>query len=142
MSKRILAVDPGDKHIGIAISDPTGTIANPYQVLTHVSRLIDAAEIARIAGDQGAVLIVVGQALDDEGEVGPAARKAKRLADAIRSQTALPVELWDESSSTQEAREVRLMMGVKRERRKGHLDDLAATVILQSFLEAYHTNEK
>ena len=142
MSKKILAVDPGDKHIGIAISDPTGTIANPYQVLTHVSRLIDAAEIARIAADQGAVLIVVGQALDDEGEVGPAARKAQRLADAIRSQTALPVELWDESSSTQEAREVRLRMGVKREKRKGHLDDLAATVILQSFLEAHHTNEK
>ncbi len=142
MSKRILAVDPGDKHIGIAISDPTGTIANPYQVLPHVSRLIDAGEIARIAADQGAVLIVVGQALDDEGEVGPAARKAQRLADAIRTQTALPVELWDESSSTQKAREVRLMMGVKREKRKGHLDDLAATVILQSFLEAQHTNEK
>lgn len=142
MSGRIMAVDPGDKRIGIAISDPTGTIANPFQVLTHISRLIDAAEIARIAADRGAILIVVGQALDEEGEVGPAGRKAQRLAEAIQSQTSLPVELWDESSSTLEAREARLQMGVRREKRKGHLDELAAAVILQSFLDAHPTNEK
>lgn len=136
MNQRVLAVDPGDKRIGIAISDPTGTIANPLAVIRHVSRLVDAAEIARIAVEQGAILIVIGQALDDEGEVGPAARKAQRMAEAVQSQTILPVELWDESGSTDEAQAARQMMGAKRSKRKGHADELAATIILQSYLDA------
>ncbi len=137
MSKRILAVDPGETRIGVAVSDPTGTIANPLVVVQHVSRLIDAAEIARLAADQGAILIVVGQALNEEGAVGPAARKARRLAEAIQSQTDLPVELWDESGSTTEALSAQRSMGVRREKRKGHADMLAATVILQSYLDAH-----
>ncbi len=134
---RVLAVDPGDKRIGIAISDPTGTIANPLKVIKHVSRTLDAAQIALEAADQQARLIVVGQALDLEGNPGPSARSALRLAEAIRLQTALPVELWDESGSTQAAREARLSMGVGRRKRAGHLDELAATVILQSYLDAH-----
>ncbi len=133
---RILAVDPGEKRLGIAISDPTGTIANPLMVIVHVSRMIDAASIANLAGDQGVAKIIVGQALDDEGLPTPQGRKAARLAEAIRLQTTIPVELWDESGSTQTARQARLSMGVRRSKRSGHLDDLAATVILQSFLDA------
>ncbi len=142
MSKRILAVDPGEKRIGIAVSDPTGTIANPLGVIQHVSRLVDAAEIARQAGEQGAIRIVIGQALDEEGEEGPAARKARRLAEAVQSQTALPVELWDESGSTNEALSARRLLGVKRNKRKGHADELAATVILQSYLDTHAAGEK
>ncbi len=139
---RILAIDPGEKRIGLAISDPSGTIANPLGVISHISRLVDAAEIVRLANEQGAGLIVVGQAVDDEGEVGPAARKAQRLAEAIRSQTSLPVELWDESGSTAEALSVRRLMGLKPKKEKGHADDLAATVILQSYLDVHPANEK
>ena len=137
MSGRILCVDPGDARIGIAISDLTGTIANPLTMIRHVSRLIDAAGIAMLAQEQGAVLIVVGQPLDGDGKVGPAARKSVRTAEAIRLQTRLPVKLWDESGSTQQAREARQAMGVKRSKRSGHLDELAATVILQSYLDAH-----
>ncbi len=140
MIERILAVDPGEKRIGLAISDPTGTIANPLGVVNHISRLVDAAEIDRLAIEQGAVLIVVGQALDDEGEVGPAARKARRLADAIQLQTTLPVVLWDESGSTDEALSALRKMGMKRV--KGHADELAATIILQSYLDAHPTIQK
>jgi putative Holliday junction resolvase len=96
---RILAIDPGEKHIGLAISDPTATIAAPLTVLQHVSRPIDAAAIAELA-------------------------------------TQLPLTTWDESFSTQAARQARIGMGVSRRKRKGHLDELAATVILQSFLDA------
>ncbi len=142
MSGRILAVDPGDRRIGIAISDPIGTIANPHGVILHVSRMIDAAAIARIAADENAVLIVVGQALDENGDIGPAARKAQRLAEAIRSQTNLPVLLWDESGSTVEARTARQKMGIRREKRRGYLDELAATVILQTYLDSQHSGEK
>lgn len=81
-------------------------------------------------------MILVGQALDDEGQATTQSRRAARLAEAIRQQTILPVQLWDESGSTQAARAARVAMGVSRRKRRGHLDDLAATVILQSYLDA------
>ena len=134
---RILALDPGEKRLGVAVSDPTGTIANPLTVVKHISRPVDAAVIVQLAQDHEAGLIVVGQAFDDEGESTSQSRSALRLAHAIRLQTALPVELWDESGSTQAAREARIHMGVSRRKRSGHLDDLAATVILQSYLDTH-----
>jgi len=136
MNGRVLAVDPGEKRLGIAISDETGTIANPLTVIVHVARLIDAAAVAQLAREQEAVMIVVGQPLDSEGYPGPAARRSARLAEAIRTQTDLPIEFWDESGSTRSAQAARVAMGVSRSKRKGHLDDLAATVILQSYLDA------
>lgn len=135
MKGRILAVDPGEKRIGIAVSDPSATIANPLMVLKHVSRIIDAAAIAQLAAEYDAVAIVIGHALDDEGQLTPQARHADRLAEAVRQQTGLPVVMWDESGSTQAARASRLAMGVSRRKRQGHLDEIAATVILQSYLD-------
>lgn len=136
MMGRVLAVDPGEKRLGLAISDPTGVIASPLRVLAHVGRATDAASIARLAQEQDAVQIVVGWALDDDGQPTPQARHAERLAEALRAITALPVILWDESGSTQAARSARLAMGVSRRKRSGHLDEIAATVILQSYLES------
>jgi putative Holliday junction resolvase len=134
---RILAVDPGEKRLGIAISDPSGTIANPLTVLAHVSRPLDAATIAQLALDNQAGLIVIGQALDEEGQPTHEGRRAGRLAEAVQGQTDLPVVMWDESGSTRSARSARLAMGVSRRKRSGHLDDIAATVILQSYLDAH-----
>lgn len=133
---RVLAVDPGEKRIGIAISDPTGTIANPLTVLTHVSRAVDAAAIAQLAADTQAGKIIVGHALDEDNRSTPQSRRSARLAAAIRLQTDLPVELWDEAGSTQAARQARLLMGAPRRKRGGHLDDLAAAYILQTYLDA------
>lgn len=134
---RILAVDHGEKRIGLAISDPTGTIANPLTVIRHVARAIDAAQVADVAAQHEASLIVVGQSFDLDGNPNPAGRQAARFADALRQQTDLPVELWDESNSTRQARAARIQMGVSRKKRAGHLDELAATVILQSYLDAH-----
>jgi putative Holliday junction resolvase len=133
---RILAVDPGEKRLGIAISDPSGTIANPLTVLRHVSRPLDAAAIAQLAVENQAGLIVIGQSLDEDGLPTPEGRRAGRLAEAVQGQTDLPVVLWDESGSTQEARSARLAMGASRRKRGGHLDELAATYILQTYLDA------
>lgn len=134
-SGRILAVDPGSKRIGLAISDATQTIAAPLRVIKHISRLVDAAQIARIAEEQQAVLIIIGCPLDSEGLPGPAARSAARVAEAVRSQTSLPVELWDESGSTRSAQSAAVEMGISRRKRAGHLDEVAAAVILQSYLD-------
>ena len=133
---RILAVDPGSKRIGLAISDPTGTIANPLTVLNHVARRLDAATVAELAKTNGAGLIVVGQSLDDDGHPTFEGHRAGRFAEALKTQTNLPVVFWDESFTTQDARAARIAMGVSRKNRLGHLDSVAATVLLQSYLDA------
>jgi putative Holliday junction resolvase len=134
---RVLAVDPGEKRLGIAVSDPSGTIANPLTVIPHKSRSADAEAIARIAGEQEADMIVVGQPLDADDQEGFQARKSARLASALRAVTDLPVHLWDESGTTVAARQAQIEIGTPPRKRRGHLDALAATVILQSFLDSY-----
>lgn len=134
---RVLSVDHGEKRIGLAISDPTGTIANPLTVVKHISRAIDAAQVATIASEQGAGLIVIGQSFDEDGQPNLAGRRAARFAEALQGQIDIPIQLWDESFSTQEARAARIRMGVSRKQRAGHLDQIAATVILQSYLDAH-----
>ena len=133
---RILAVDPGSKRIGIAISDLTGTIANPLTVILHVARLVDAAAVAELATSRLVGLIVIGQSFDEDGNPSFEGRRSMRFAEAIKTQTTIPVILWDESFTTQAARLARLQMGLTRKNRSGHLDDLAATALLQSYLDA------
>ncbi len=78
MSALVLAVDPGEARIGLAVSDPTQTIARPLEVLRHTSRAADAQAIIECASRHGAGAIVVGLALDSEGEMGAQARRAWR----------------------------------------------------------------
>jgi len=133
---RILAVDPGEKRIGIAISDPSATIATPLTVVQHTSRRVDAARIADFANQFQAGLIVIGKSFDEEGCSTPASRKADRLAEAIAQQCDIPLTMWDESFSTQDARQAQLVMGTPRRKRHGHQDEVAAAVILQSYLDS------
>ena len=133
---RILAVDHGEKRIGLALSDPTATIASPLTVIKHVSRLMDAAQVANLAQENEVGLIVIGQSFDEEGMPNLAGKRAARFAEALKEQTQVPVVLWDESFSTQDARAARIELGVSRKKRAGHHDSLAAVVILQSYLES------
>jgi putative Holliday junction resolvase len=139
---RILAVDHGEKRIGLALSDPTATIANPLTVIEHVARNVDAAQVAALASEYAVSCIVVGQSFDEEGRPNAAGRAAARFAEALRGQTSIPVELWDESLSTFDARASRIELGVSRKKRAGHHDALAAVVILQSYLEAHRPSLK
>jgi putative Holliday junction resolvase len=125
---RVLAVDPGDARIGLAISDESHVVARPLMVLEHQSRTIDAEAIVQIAREQDASLIVVGVAYGIDGETGPQAQKGLRLADALRAAGAGSVELWDESGSTLRAQQISSSAS--------ELDARAAAVILQDFLDA------
>ncbi|MHC1741149.1 MAG: Holliday junction resolvase RuvX [Anaerolineaceae bacterium] len=138
---RILAVDPGEKNIGIAISDSTATIATPYLVITHISRQIDAAQIAQIAQENQVVKIIVGMPTGGEGEIIPQSRHSQRFADSIRGQSDLQVILWDESNSSQSAKMALIELKVPKSKRRGHQDDFAAAVILQSYLDAQNKGE-
>lgn len=133
---RILAVDHGEKRIGLAITDPTGTIARPLTVIKHVSRLLDAAQVANQATENNVGLIVIGQSFDEDGNPNLAGRRAAKFAEALKEQTDIPVELFDESFSTQDARAARIEMGVSRKKRAGHMDELAAVMILRSYIDS------
>ena len=136
---RILAVDHGEKRIGLALSDPTASLASPLTVIKHVSRLMDAAQVANLAAENEVGLIVIGQSFDEEGNPNLAGRRAAKFAEALKEQTQIPVELFDESFSTQDARTTVIEMGFSRRKRAGHHDSLAAMMTLRSYIEARRT---
>lgn len=138
---RILAIDPGEKKTGLAVSDPTGLVARPLTTLDHKSRDDDATRIAALAAEQQAEMILVGHALDASGQPGPQARRAERLAEAIRQHTSLPVNLYDESHSTQAAQAAMLAAGKKRRDRRAQIHAVAAAALLQSYLDAHPSRD-
>ncbi|NCP88381.1 MAG: Holliday junction resolvase RuvX [Anaerolineae bacterium CG_4_9_14_3_um_filter_57_17] len=132
---KILAVDYGQKNIGLAVSDETETLARPLTILPHVSRPADCAVVLAQASVQAAAKIIVGVSYDESGAPNLAGRQALHFAEALREQTVLSVEMWDETLTTQDARAARLASGARRKNRAGHLDATAAAILLQDYLE-------
>mgnify|MGYP000860888524 FL=1 len=133
---RVQATDPGEKNIGLALSDETGALARPLGVIRHVAKALDAAQVAERAEAEGAGLILVGVSYHEDGNPNRAGRRAINFAEALREQTRLPVELRDESLTTQDARAARLAAGARQKQRAGHLDAWAAAVLLQEYLDS------
>ncbi len=133
---RILGVDPGDQRTGIAVSDPTRTIASPIGVIHEQSGKKIAEEIVSMAQNHAAEKIIIGQAANWDGSISHQGEKAARLAAVIKSLNSIPVLLWNEYGSTQQAENALRQMNVSRKKRNQPLDDLAAVVILQSYLDA------
>jgi len=143
---RILGLDPGEKRIGIAISDPTGTLARPLQALERASRAEDFAAIAALVAEHDVALVVVGQPLSLDGTEGPQARRVARYADALAAHLPVPVVSWDERYTTAVANELLIQSRSKKARRRarasGQIDAIAAAVILQSYLDSVeHSGE-
>jgi putative Holliday junction resolvase len=142
MTGRTMAVDPGEKRIGLAISDETATLARGLSVINHVSLKQDCLEIARQAINNEVTRIIIGSPIGENNEDRPQTRHAQKVAEMLTEVSGLPVELWDENGSTKRAKEIRLEGGAKRDKRGGHLDKVAAAVILQTWLEEHHEDGK
>ena len=132
---RILAVDPGSKRVGLAVSDPTGTIAQALSTVSAEPRETLARRLAELAKAHEARRIVVGLPLRLDGTRGPEAVAAKLLADEVRQASALPVELVDERMTTAAAERSLIAGGVKRDKRRLVVDGVAATLLLQGHLD-------
>jgi len=133
---RILAIDLGDRRIGLAISDPTGTIASPAG---HISRrpgkrppVGDILERAKALEAEG---FVVGLPLDEAGEDNERCIEARRVAELLGERSGLPVRLVDERFTTATAQRAIREMGGSTRGRKGDVDALAAAVLLQHALQ-------
>jgi len=135
---RTLAVDPGTKRVGIAVSDPTGTIAQALTTIDAAPLESLASRLADIASKQGAGRVVVGLPRRMDGSYGPEAKAARELADGIRKASGLPVELVDERLTTVAAERSLLEGGVRRAKRRESIDRVAATMLLQSHLDRKH----
>jgi putative Holliday junction resolvase len=132
---RWMAVDYGERRIGLAVSDPTGTIASPAGVIMRrTGQRPPVAELARRAVTLDAVCVVVGLPLDSDGEETPWAAEIRRVGDALGRRSGLPIRFVDERFTTAAAlRAVRILEGSTRGR-KEDVDALSATVLLQHAL--------
>lgn len=134
---RALGVDPGSKRIGLAVSDLSGTIASPLVVLQRSkSRQHDLHELARIAREEEAEVIVVGLPLNMDGSEGKAAKAAIAEARRLATLVDVPVELHDERLTTVTADRDMMAAGLNAIERRQVVDKVAAAIMLQSWLDA------
>jgi putative Holliday junction resolvase len=132
---RILAVDVGERRIGLAISDPTGAVASPAGfVARRPGKRMPVTRLVERARELEAESFVVGLPLDENGDETERCREARRLADALTERTGFPVRLVDERFTTAAALRAVREMGGSTRGRKGDVDALAATVLLQHAL--------
>jgi putative Holliday junction resolvase len=134
---RALALDLGSRRVGVAVSDGAGRVATPYDTITRSgSRVRDHERVATLVTEVGAEVVVVGLPLSLDGSRGPAADAVAGEVEELREALTVDVLTWDERLSTVQAERSLREMGVRRRRKSQVVDRLAATVILQSWLDA------
>ena len=134
---RAVGIDPGSKRIGVAVSDRSGSIASPLVVIRRSrSKQHDLAEIARLARDEGADVIVYGLPLNMDGSMSRAAKAATSEARQLATLVDVPVEMHDERRTTASADRSMLDAGMNARQRREVVDKVAAAIMLQSWLDA------
>ena len=133
---RIFAMDVGDRRIGVAVSDELGVTAQPVLTLTRKNRRQDFSSLARLMRKYGCTRVVVGNPLYMSGDISPQAAKAQAFARDLQNETGAEVTLWDERLSTTEAHRHLDAVGRSPSSRKAVIDQVAAVLILQSFLDS------
>lgn len=131
---RILALDPGSKRVGVAVSDPLHLTAQPHGSLPAAAEDLDGL-LKDLAAELDVERIVVGLPVSLDGREGEAARRARTFAAWVGQTTGLPVDLHDERFSTTTAERVLLEAGLRRDRRREARDRVAAAVFLQAYLD-------
>ena len=131
----LLGIDPGEKNIGLAISDVSKTIATPLDVLTNVKYKNLVNYIKNIQHKNGLSGIVIGYPVNMDGTIGPKAQSSNSLADNLFKDINLPILLWDERLSTSAVEKMLIHADITRDKRKKNIDKLAASYILQGFLD-------
>ena len=139
---KIMAIDYGDAHTGIAISDALLTLAGYTTVITAYRPEAVAAEIQRLIAEHGVTELVLGHPLNMDGTRGPRAEKAEGFAEMLRAATSLPVTLWDERRTTVAAHEILHRSGKKEKKHRQSVDAVAATLILQGYLDRRNNEKK
>jgi putative holliday junction resolvase len=135
---RALGIDYGSKRVGVSISDPTRLIAQGGETLRNDGSLIK--RLCTIVAERGVSLVVVGMPYSPDGGKGAKAREVEEFIGRLMQASSVRIETWDESFSSVRAHEVFLEAGMKRKRRreKGRVDQMAARILLQEYLDHNH----
>lgn len=133
---RILALDVGEKNIGLAISDKLGLIAQGLPTLKHQTKDEDISAIANILKDHHITEVIVGIPVNLDGSLGKKAQEVAVFLEDLKKKITLPIKVWDERFTSVQAEKVLLEAGLSRKKRKGKIDQLAARLILQNYLDA------
>lgn len=133
--KKALGIDLGDARVGVAVSDDLGMLAHPLETISVKSTDV-MKRIVSLASERAAETIVVGMPRKMDGTRGPAAEKAKEFIERLRSETSIPVVAWDERLSTVSAQRALHDAGRNTKKQRPVIDQVAAQIILQSWLDA------
>lgn len=141
---RIMGLDYGAKTMGVAVSDPMGVIAQGVEIIRRedenkLRRTL--ARICELTKEYQAKAIVLGYPKHMNNTAGERAVKSEALKEKLEARTGLPVILWDERLTTVAADRILMESGVRREKRKGYVDKIAAVLILQGYLDYRHMKE-
>ena len=131
---RIMAIDYGDAHTGIAVSDPTGFLAGFTTVINAYRPEAVAEQISALAKEHGVEELVLGHPINMDGTRGPRSEKAQAMKTLLEETTSLPVVLWDERRTTIDAHQILMNSGKNAKKRKKVVDAVAATLILEGYL--------
>lgn len=136
---RVLALDIGEKRTGVAVSDPTGRVASPVCVLPSAEVLAHASSFRRVLEDWEPEVLLAGRPMTLAGEDGPQAERIKSQAESIAARCGLPLEFADERLSSAEAKRILREQGLSERSMRGKVDMVAASLFLQSWLDARQT---
>ena len=137
---RIMAIDYGDAHTGIAVSDPTGLLAGFTTTVNAYRAEAVAVRIAVLAEEHGAEELVLGHPVNMNGTLGPRSEKAHAMKALLEERTGLPVILWDERRTTIDAHQILMNNGKNAKKRKKTVDAVAAALILEGYLTYKKSN--
>ena len=132
---RVMAIDYGDARTGVALSDPTGFLAGQTFLIKSRKQEVVLEELAALVQRQGAQELVMGYPRNMDGTLGPRAEKYAAFARRLEEATGLPVALWDERRTTVDAHRILGEQGVRAKNRKDKIDSVAATLILEGYLD-------
>ena len=132
---RIMGLDVGDKTIGVALSDPMFLMAHPIETIKRKKASIDIQRLVEIIEKEDVETIVVGLPKNMNNTIGPQSMKVMSFVDLLKKQTDKEIVYEDERMTTLQSERVLIDMDVRRENRKKYIDKIAATFILQSYLD-------
>ena len=139
---RILGLDYGSKRIGVAVCDELGMTAQGLATIARKNRQQDLAEIARFIRTYNVEKIVIGYPIRLDGTEGIQCEKVGKFASILESAFSLPIIKWDETLSTKEAEEILIRANMRRDKRKNIVDRVAASLILQGYLNSQESHNK
>ena len=131
---KIMAIDYGDAHTGVAISDATATLAGYSTVIDSRKADVVTAEICRLVREHGVTELVLGYPKNMDGTLGPRAEKAAAFGETLKELTGLPLTLWDERRTTIDAHNILFNNGQNARKRKKTVDAVAAALMLEGYL--------